>query len=151
MANRLFLSIATLFIVACSAACGAEDASGPNEPFATDEDDVTGARSLAFSCTATENDLMVRISANKKNLSVILGLENQVTGKGTLDPTYRPRPNNKSYVRYGGFPTLAYDSTDVNFLVENAMFEGRQGHVKFQQRGEDFEQIVYTCKVAGRP
>lgn len=146
MSTRAFLGA---FLAVCISGCG-EETPSPNEPVGA-EDELTSSTAIRFECkepSSTDADLVVTIGKTGQKLSLVLGLENQVVDKGALDVAYQPREGNKDYRRFTGFPALREDGAgtgEVMLLVEKSMFERKAGHVKLQQRGDDFVQTLYTC------
>ena len=94
----------------------------------------------------------MKLTSRGTKLHVEWGLDNIATGDGVIDPSYRPRSGNASFVRFVGFRGLddawgePQESTKV--LVEKSLLEGKPGRVKLQfvHAGDEFEQSDNACQ-----
>ena len=128
-------------------------ADAPVEPAAAaDEQEL--ATSTRFECKTSPSadaDLVLSVGASGTRASATLGLENQITAWGALDAAYRPRTANRNFVRFSGFPALNEADADLSLLVEKSILLRQPGRVKMQQRGSDFVETIYDCKLQGSP
>lgn len=146
MKRALSLVIAALWLAGCSA-------QSEEESSANDESELRRVKT-EFGCRIAEDwdyDLGVKLSAKGTKLHVEWGLDNIVEGDGVIDPTYRPRPGNASFVRFVGFKGLAdafgEPIEETTILVEKSLLEGKPGRVKLQfvHTDGEFDQRVNSC------
>jgi hypothetical protein len=137
------------------ALCGVAACTGSVEDTAVagEASAIKTAHATQFYCGREDYDidLSVTLSADGKKLSVEWGLDNIVSGEGTLDPEYRPRPGNANYVRFVGFRGLdgafAEAPKRTTVLIEKPLLEGKPGRAKLQFLHEnEFEQSDNACQ-----
>jgi hypothetical protein len=142
----LTLALAVGGLVGCTADAGAEDSS------ASEESELRKIRT-EFACgeEGWDLDVTVKLSSRGTKLHVEWGLENVATGDGVIDPTYRPRAGNASFVRFVGFKGLddawGEPQRSAAVLVEKSLLEGKPGRVKLQfvHANGEFEQRENAC------
>jgi hypothetical protein len=145
----LLVSLVVCGLVGCAAPAD-DEASG-----ATESGESELRVKTEFACQLREGwdfDLGVKLSSKGTKLHVEWGLDNIATGDGVIDPTYRPRAGNASFVRFVGFEGLddawGEPQKETTVLVEKSLLEGKPGRVKLQfvHANGDFEQSINTCQ-----
>lgn len=146
-------SILCVFVGLTLLACNGED----DETSAASDESEVSTHATRFGCGREDFDADLGLRFSNRGTKVVAdwGLDNIVTGTGSLDPTYRPTPENANFVRFTGFRGIADDAevfaggqwVRVTLLVEKPMLEGKPGRAKLQMRWEhgEFEQTDNAC------
>jgi hypothetical protein len=149
------IKLVLVVLAGCSlAGCAAAQDESP--PSSEDSSELRASTKTEFYCgrEGYDFDLTVKLSAKGSKLHVEWGLDNIVTGEGTIDPSYRPRAGNASFVRFTGFAGLddafGQPPTSTKILVEKPLLEGKAGRVKLQfvHANDEFEQSDNACFTA---
>jgi hypothetical protein len=138
--------LAGLFcLVGCTADTG-------EDPSSSEDSELRTKTEFACSRDGGDFDLSVKLSSHGQKLHVEWGLDNIATGDGVIDPSYRPRAGNVSFVRFTGFRGLddawGERQRSANVLVEKPLLEGKPGRVKLQfvHANGEFEQSDNACE-----
>lgn len=150
--TRSLTVVPLLLAVLGFAGCAAEQDESSESSASSAESELTIRKEFYCGREGYDFDLLLKFSQKGTKLHVEWGLDNIAMGDGEIDPTYRPRIGNASFVRFTGFQGLddafAAGPKSTKILVEKSFLEGKPGRAKLQfvHADGEFEQSINVCE-----